>query len=255
MAKKDSIKPIYLFLGGVTIFGLAWLMPSFPLLAFIGLSPFIAIAVNNRKEKSMWTSLELVLLGLSISFFAGSIFSATQLTYSVIQAILFTIPFAGYTLVRKTFGPNVSVITLPLFWLGLEYFLLKWYPLPIIFLADILTLKPEWTSWNTSTGYLGSSLWILLCNVFIYQGVLTEKKVNWFFIVLFVLAVVGPIVYAMTLETNAITRNEMIELYSPGKDTLATEYSLAGEFVPRTAAWISVLILLFTLVKRKVTRK
>lgn len=255
MAKKNSIGPLYLFAGGTLLLSLAWLMPSFPLVIFVGLSPFIAIAVNNRKEKTMWTSLELVLAGLSISLFASSFFDLPQLTFAIVQAILFTLPFVGYTFVRKSLGPGVSIITLPLFWLALEYVLLKWYPFPITFLADSLMLKSNWTAWNGQTGYLGASLWILTCNVLLFQGLLTEKKVNWLFIVLFLLTLLGPIAYSAMTDSNGISRDSMMALYTAGESTANPEYTSRGEFIPRTAAWISVLIVLFTFVKRKTSRK
>lgn len=254
MAKKNSISTPYLFAGGTILFSLGWMMSSFPLLAFFGFTPFIAIAVNNRKEKSLWTSLELVLLGLSISFFAGSLFSFSLLVSIVAQGIFFTLSFLGYTFVRKSLGSGVSIITLCIFWLAIEYVLLKWSPFPINFLADLFYLKPEWTAWNTSTGYLGASLWVLTTNTLLYQAVLTERKVNWIFVVLFLIAVVAPIVYSYIIEINPISREQMIQLYaSPPNET--SEYTLKGEFIPRTAAWVSVLILLFTLVKRKTTKK
>ncbi|MEQ8423870.1 MAG: hypothetical protein RIA63_04110, partial [Cyclobacteriaceae bacterium] len=200
MAKKNSITTLILFIGGTILFGLSWLMPSFPLLAFIGFAPFVAIAVNNRKEKSMWSSLELVLAGLSLSFFAARFFDFDQLTFVILQAILFTLTFLGYTFVRKSLGQKVSVITLPLFWLAMEYILLKWYPLPVLFLADLFTLKPQWIRWTSFTGYLGASLWILASNILLYLAVLTEKKVNWLFIILFFLSVVGPIGYSYAID-------------------------------------------------------
>ncbi|MEP2670615.1 MAG: hypothetical protein ABJH04_16550 [Cyclobacteriaceae bacterium] len=244
----------YLFAGGTILFSLAWMMPSFPLLAFIGFAPFIAIAVNNRKEKSVWTSLELVLLGLSISFFAGSLFSFHLLVPILAQAIIFTLSFLGYTFVRKNLGPGVSTITLSIFWLTTEYVLLKWSPFPINFLADLFYLKPEWTAWNSSTGYLGASLWVLMANTLLYLAVLTEKKVNWIFVVLFLIAVVAPMTYSYTIDSDAISREQMIQLYSLPPDE-TSGYTLKGEFIPRTTAWVSVLILLFTLVKRKTTKK
>ncbi|MEQ8362542.1 MAG: hypothetical protein RH948_06695 [Cyclobacteriaceae bacterium] len=254
MAKKNSIGTPYLFIGGTILFSLAWMMPSFPLLAFIGFAPFIAIAVNNRKEKSMWSSLELVLLGLSISLFAGSLFSFDLLVSILAQAILFTISFLGYTFVRKSLGPGVSIITLSVFWLTVEYVLLKWSPFPVNFLADLFYLKPEWTSWNISTGYLGASLWVLMSNTLLYQAVLTEKKVNWTFVVLFAISVAGPITYSYMLSEETTSREQMMQLYSslPSTDS---DYSFKGEFIPRTAAWVSVLILLFTLVKRKTSKR
>ncbi len=229
-------------------------MPSFPLLAFAGLSPFIAIAANNRAEKSLWTSLELVLLGLSFAFFASTVFTLDQLSHSIAQAILFTLPFLGYTFVRKTLGHKVSIITIPIFWLALEYVFLKWYPFPSIFLADILAAKSGWTLWNAETGYLGSSLWILICNTLLFQAILTEKKVNWFLIALFVMSVIGPILYAYSVHSIPITRDEMLQLYSGGHAS-NTNYATKGEFIPRTAAWISVLILLFAAVKNKTSRR
>lgn len=236
------------------MFSLAWMMPSFPLLAFIGFAPFIAIAVNNRKEKSIWSSLELVLLGLSIAFFAGSLFEFSLLTSILAQAILYTLAFLGYTFVRKNLGSGVSIITLPIFWLAIEYFLLKWFPFPVNFLADLFLLKTEWTRWNSATGYLGASLWVLTSNTLLYQAVLTEKKVNQVFVVLFFLVVAGPILYSYTLSDDFISREEMLRLYTLPTHDLSN-YSLRGEFIPRTAAWVSVLILLFTFVKRKTTKK
>jgi hypothetical protein len=165
------------------------------------------------------------------------------------------LPFIGYTFTRKSLGASVSIITLVLFWLALEYLLLKWSPFPILYLADLLALKPTWTSWNASTGYLGSSLWILACNTFLYLAILTEKKVNWIYVALFVISLVGPIAYTYTIDSTGITKYDMIQLYASDNETTSSGYGLRGEFITRTSAWISLLILLFTLVKRKTTRK
>jgi apolipoprotein N-acyltransferase len=255
MAKKHKIPTLALFIAGSIILSLAWLMPSFPLLAFFGIAPFIAIAVNNRKEKSMWTSLELVLLGLTIAFFSATMFNDIILAYTIALAIAFTMPFLGYTFVRKTLGPGASIITIGLFWLAIEYLLLKWDPDSSIFLADLLSLKQEWVRWNSKTGYLGASLWILISNTLLFQAVLTEKKINWVFLVLFILSIAGPIAYSLALKTDSVTRDQMAQLYSANNMDVFSNYSTTGELIPRTSAWISVLILLFTLVKRKTARK
>lgn len=146
MAKKHRIPTLALFGAGTILLSLAWLMPSFPLLAFFGLAPFIAIAANNRKEKTMWTSLELVLLGLTIAFFSVSIFNSISPAFTIALAMIYTLAFVGFTFVRKTLGPGVSVITIGLFWLAVEYLLLKWNPQSSIFLADLLSLKQDWLS-------------------------------------------------------------------------------------------------------------
>lgn len=254
MAKKNSIPTLALFTAGTILLSLAWLMPSFPLLAFVGLSPFIAIAVNNRKEKTIWTSLELILLGLTISFFMDTLFNKTEPAYLIGQAIIFTMAFLGYTFVRKNLGPGVSLITIALFWLAIEYLLLKWNPASSIYIADLLQLKQEWVRWNSKTGYLGTSLWILTTNILVFQAVLTEHKTKWLFVVLFVLSVAIPMAYSYMLDSDSITKDQMVRLYQSNGMDLNNSYKASGELIPRTSAWISVLILLFTFVKRKTNR-
>ena len=255
MAKKNRIPTLALLASGTILFSLTWLMPSFPLLAFIGLAPFIAIAVNNRKEKSIWTSLELILLGLTISFFMATLFNHAEPAYLIGQAIVFTMAFLGYNFVCKNLGPGVSLLTIALFWLAIEYLLLKWNPASSIYLADALQLKQEWVRWNGKTGYLGASLWILITNILVFQAVLTENKTNWLFVVLFVLSMAIPMIYSYSLNTDSITKDQMMLLYQSNGNDLGDPYNATGELIPRTSAWISVLILLFTFVKRKTNRK
>ncbi|MEQ8424472.1 MAG: hypothetical protein RIA63_07165, partial [Cyclobacteriaceae bacterium] len=52
-----------------------------------------------------------------------------------------------------------------------------------------------------------------------------------------------------------IVREEMMQLYSGGSNDQLSSYHKNGEIIPRTAAWISVLILLFTFVKTKTTKR
>lgn len=252
MAKKNRIPTLYLFSGGTVLFSLAWLMPLFPLLAFVGLAPFFAIAVNNRAEKSLWSSMELILLGLSISFWAIDQFSLDSLTNSIVSGILFTLPFLGYTFVRENLGAKSSIIVIIFFWLAIEYITLKIYP--IHFLADLLILKSEWSKWTAQTGYLGISLWILSTNALLFKALLTEQKTNWILFVLFVAMITGPFVLSHASEASPITKQDMLAVYLDS-ETGEAGYKSYAEWIARTSAWISVLIVLFTLVKQKTKRK
>lgn len=252
MAKKNRIPTLYLFSGGTVLFSLAWLMPSFPLLAFVGFAPFFAIAVNNRAEKSLWTSMELILLGLSISFWAIGQFSLDSLTTSIVSGILFTLPFLGYSFARENLGAKASLIVIILFWLAIEYLTLKIYPAH--FLADLFILKPEWSKWTAHTGYLGISLWILSANALLFKALLTEEKINWLLFILFLAVVIGPFALSQVSETSPITRQTMLAVYS-NSGTGGAGYKSYAEWIARTSAWISVLTVLFTFVKQKTKRK
>lgn len=254
MAKKNKIPTLYLFIGGTLLFSLAWLMPSFPLLTFIGLAPFMAIVANNPRENSLWNYLELVLLGFAISFFCAIFFDPAHLIKAIILSILLTTPFLGYAFARNVLGEKASLITLILYWLTIEYILLFLYPTHAIFLADIMNLKSEWLRWTAVTGYLGTTLWILCCNYLFYKALLTNDKASWIFIVLFLLVLITPIGYSYSSDWSPITREQMLAAYV-GPTVVDEGYPQKGEFIPRTATWISVLILLFTFVKKKTNRK
>jgi hypothetical protein len=133
--------------------------------------------------------------------------------------------------------------------MGTEYLLLK---LMIeknpVFLADILASKPMWTRWNIYTGYTGTSLWILLTNLLFYQVFFKEQKINWLFLIFGVTMVLAPIIYSLNISSQALTRDDVVSLYAM-PEANRSNYSQHGELISRTGAWVSVLIIIFTLLK------
>ena len=61
--------------------------------------------------------------------------------------------------------------------------------------------------------------------------------------------------FSYATELSAISRENMMNLYSNASTKQETVYLKRGEFVPRTAAWVSVLIIIFALVKNKTKKK
>jgi hypothetical protein len=55
------------------------------------------------------------------------------------------------------------------------------------------------------------------------------------------------------MHSNALILKDMIDLYT-GAEVNNREYTSIGELIPRTAVWISVLIIIFTFVKAKTTK-
>lgn len=227
-------------------------MKSFPLLIFAGLAPFFAIADEGKDNERFWNLSELILGGLSISLFAAHLFEVKFLVVSISQAIALTLAFVGYSFAYQSLGSRLGKFTIIIFWLGIEYVLVKLpYRNTVLFLADALQLQSDWQSWNQYTGYLGSSLWILIVNLFLYLALLKGDKINWFHFALAILLLAGPISFSYFNEGNALTRVEMNDLYGGNITTLDKEYVEHGELIPRTAAWVTVLILLLSLIKSK----
>ncbi len=244
----------WLFISSSALLSAGWFMKPFPVFMFIGLAPLFAIVDRTIDSQHFWEKSEMILLSLVVFFFSAFLFDSSSIVNVLVLAIIFTLPFLGFAYIYKNLGPRTGKFIIIILWLGIEYALVKiqWTD-QIIFLADALQIKNNWLRWNNETGYLGASAWILLANWIFYAGTL-RNGLNWFLIFLALAVVTGPIVYSLMLDAKPILRTEMIELY---RDNSVADvgYSAKGELVTRTCAWLSLLIVLFAVVKSRVTKK
>jgi apolipoprotein N-acyltransferase len=256
MAKKNNttLKPWLLFLISAALLSAGWLVKSFPISIFFGIAPLFAIADQAKEGDDFWVHIEFILLALVVCFFSATTFNSSYLIVALLHAILFALAFLSYSFSYQSLGSRLGKFTIIFFWLALEYLLLK---LPwgekSIFLADAVYLKTEWLGWSSRTGYLGTSLWILCTNLLVYIAIFKEK-INWYFVTLSIVCLTGPAIYSYSTSTMGISREQMISLYSIDKIEVSS-YFKRGELVARTAAWISVLILLIALVRNKTKKK
>ncbi len=252
---KTVLSPWILFTTGTLLLSAGWLMKSFPLLIFVGLAPFFAIVDQGKEGDRFWNLSELILAGLAISFFAAHLFEIKFIVVAISQSIAFTLAFVGYSFAYQNLGSRLGKFTIIIFWLGIEYILLKMpFRNQIIFLADAVQFQPTWQNWTAHTGYLGGSLWILIPNLFLYLGVWKEEKINWVWVGLTVICIAGPITFSLLTEGSLVTRLDMLNLYDGETKLLSKEYLEHGELIPRTAAWISGLVVLLSMVKNKIKK-
>ncbi len=257
MAKKSntSIAPWILFLISTALLSGGWLMKPFPLLIFFGFAMLFAIVDQVKQDDSFWTNIEFILLALFVSFFAAHGFDTRFIIIAMVQAIVFSFAFLGYTFAHQNLGERLGKFTILFFWLGLEYIALK---LPwrsnVTFLSEVFNLHTSWTRWTTFTGYLGISLWILVVNLMVYLSLL-KSGFNIYWLLAALAMLIAPVVYSYYfLLTNGINHQQMISLYG-GASGSAINYAKQGELVSRTGAWISVVIMLLALVKTQTKKK
>lgn len=255
MAKeKNKINPYALCLLACALLVAAWLMRSFPVVIFAALAPLLAISDHAAKD-NVWNKLELAGVAVAIAIWAGHLFAAGAVVYSLLQAIAVTLTFVVYAFTRQSLGARLGKLPLLLFWLALEYAFLKLQVASyVIFLADSMQLKTDWFRWTEKTGYLGVSLWILLANLAFYHALL-QNGLRLPFLLAFAVIVAAPIVYSYTLSNTAIGRSAMVTFYQGNGGPWPEFYVEKGEWIPRTSAWISVLIILFALVKNNTTKR
>jgi hypothetical protein len=254
MGEGNKINVWWLLLGGSVLLLAGWFMKPFPIFMFIGLAPFFAILDHTIESENFWENGEMILIGLAIFFFAAFQFDTSVFVKILGLAIVFTLPFLGFAYVHENLGSRTGKFIVIIFWLGFEYLLLKiQWPRQTIFLADAFQATSNWFRWNNGTGYLGVSTWVLFANWIFYAGLL-RGGVNWFLVILGLVVVAGPIGYSLSLNATPILRSDMIELYK-GNSVSVSGYNTKGELVARTCAWLSVLILLFAIVKSSITKK
>jgi apolipoprotein N-acyltransferase len=257
MAKKNNLfhSPWVLFTIATLLLSAGWLMKTFPVFIFVGFAPLFAITDQAKDHKSPWNRFELILMSLTISLFAAQLFDTQLLVFVLAQAILFTLTFVGYSFAYQSLGNRLGKFTIIFFWLAAEYILLK---LPwseqTLFLADALQLQASWLKWTYHVGYLGASLWILVINLIFYLSFFQKKEFNGYYFAAGVTLVILPIFFSYQTEATGINRSEMIVLYTQGSSE-SEKYFKQGELIARTAAWISVLIILLSLVKNQTRKK
>ncbi|NJN28969.1 MAG: hypothetical protein HC819_24940 [Cyclobacteriaceae bacterium] len=256
MAKKNKSiwSPWSLFALATVLLAAGWLMKPFPILIFVGFAPLFALLDYARDSKNPWNRFELILLALTISYFAASFFDFQLIIFVLVQSIAFTLAFVGYSFAYQNIGSRLGKFTVIFFWLGLEFVFLNipWRE-QTLFLADSLNLVPDWINWTHHTGYLGVSLWILSVNLVFYLSFFHKGTFNLYLFILAMVLIAIPIVLSYQMDTIGVNRAQMISFYASESNILQEKST--GELVARTAAWVSVLIILLSFVKNQTKKK
>lgn len=252
--RRDPINPYLLFVSATLLMAAGFLMGQFPVLIFCGLAPLFAIT-DRVEGETFWNRLELVGLSVAVGIFAAHTFAAEAIVISILEAIAITIAFAAFTFTRQQLGQRLGKLPLIFYLLSVEYISLKTgLGSSMVFFADAFKLKTAWTRWTSETGYIGISLWILLANLFLYLAVL-RQTLSIPLLLMFVIVVVAPILYSYSIDATPITRQDMLLAYSSPATKAVGEYSVNGEWIPRTATWVSALILMFVMVRTYTAKK
>ena len=253
MESGNKINVWWLFISGSVLISAGWFMKPFPVFIFIGLAPFFAILDHTIESENFWENAELVLLGMFVYFFSAFNLETPNLIKVIFLAILFTLPFLGFAFVHASLGPRTGKFIIIIFWLAIEYVILSvGWPKQSIYLADVFQSVSAWYRWDTETGYMGVSAWILLVNWILYAGTL-KGSFSWLLIILGLILIVGPTVYSILQDQKPVLREEMVELYR-NHAVSNNAYTNSGELVARTCAWLSPLILLFAFVKSRISK-
>jgi hypothetical protein len=252
-----SKRPVWLFIVTQTLLLLTFVVRDFPIFAFLAFAPMFALIDHPSALKDF----SLPFLVAMLTAFVLYTFKQTQGSMQsnvlswIIYFALLAIVFTAFIVIQRWTANRLNNFALILFILGLEYLLLKLMSdRNPVFLADLLKYKTNWTRWNIFTGYTGPTLWILVPNLLFYHAFFKNEKINWVMCVVAVLVILAPLIYSLNSSHTALAKGDVLNFYS-GRGEYHSGYSEHGELISRTGAWVSLLILIFTLVKAMTKKK
>jgi hypothetical protein len=248
--------PVRLFILTQTLLLLTFVVRDFPIFAFFAFAPMFALIDHPSALKDF--SLPFLVAMLTAFILYSFKQQNTQQSYVLSWIIYFGVlamVFTAYIFIQRWTSNRLNKFALVLFILGTEYLFLKTMTdLNPVFLSDLLKYKVAWTRWNIFTGYTGATLWILLSNLLFYHAFFKAEKINWIMCAVAFLIILGPVIYSVNSSNTALTKVDVLNFYS-GRGESYSGYSEHGELISRTGAWVSLLILIFTLIKAMTKKK
>jgi apolipoprotein N-acyltransferase len=151
----------------------AW-PPSTPTaLVFIGLVPLLWLEANTRRTAAFFCYLLFNLLtwNLATTWWVWNASPGGAVGAILANSVLMCFPWMAYRYARKKLGNLLGYATLVCCWLGWEYLHHNWdLSWPWLTLGNAFAMQPGWVNWYKYTGTTGGSIWILVCNIFIFNA-------------------------------------------------------------------------------------
>lgn len=147
-------------------------------------------------------------------------------TNSIIMALILLLS----RIVAKNTTVNLGLAAFVVFWLGFEYYHQYWdLTWPWLTLGNGFAANHQWIQWYEFTGFSGGSLWVLLCNVFLFKIVDSQKSVKELTkpIALLLLFIIVPITLSYIIYVNYEQKGALhqITIVQPNIDPYNEKFS------------------------------
>ncbi|MEJ2004337.1 MAG: hypothetical protein P8X57_05085 [Cyclobacteriaceae bacterium] len=260
---KGRTKLVILGLTSLISWILAFLLPQFPWTIVVAVAPLFAIYDHHKSRRlpfvqfGIWTVVILVLVFGILSSIKEN---WASLPLSVNYGILMSFAFFAYWLTDTYARNRLGLFTMIIYITGLEYVGLLFVPdFAFMLLGSSFSGFPSIQQWNAGTGITGVSMWIIAANIAsyhilfrddaVFKGLFRWRTLLASGILLMIPALISVWFYneAVVLEPVVI-RDAFDEIWSE------KNFASAGEITGRTCAWVSVFIVLYGLVQRKIVK-
>jgi hypothetical protein len=181
-----------------------------------------------------------------------------SLPLSINFGIFLSFAFFAFWLTDTYARNRLGLFTVLLFYAGFEYISLLFVPeYAHMLMGASLENYPDLQRWNPGTGLTGVSIWILAFNiglyyVFFHNNAIFRGIIRWRSLIAVLILTVLPAMISIWFYSDQIplTAGQVQQQFTGVLNS--RNFAEAGEIAGRTCAWISVFIILYALVKRKV---
>ena len=181
-----SFNNYYLLLSSLTGVLLAIGFPTSPftLVMFIGFVPLLIVEQliseeregPNKKRVFGYSYNAFVIWNILTTYWVGNTAYIGGVVAILVNALFMSVPIILFHQTKKYLDRNLAYAAFIANWLAWEYLHLNWeISWPWLTLGNSFAQYPSWVQWYEFTGVFGGSLWILLLNVLIFNGLIAKS--------------------------------------------------------------------------------
>lgn len=213
----------------------AWPTYGFPLLLFFAFVPLLWAEHQLRIAKA---STLKIFAAAYLSFVLWNALTTWWLYYAssfgmwfavLVNALLMSFLFLIYHQAAKRIDAKFSLLLWVCLWLAFEEFHLEWeFSWPWLNLGHAFATYPKWIQWYEYTGAFGGSLWVLVCNAWLfYQLTKTNFSLKKTTTLYWAMGILIPIGLSLAIYYQYESKGAMKEviLLQPNVDPYTEKYN------------------------------
>lgn len=229
-------------------------------------APLLAVSDSIARDR-------VAIIFLLVTFGLWIVIIAFQLGLEPVEALFAfsanSILVLSYFAVSRYMNISVSLFAFILFGVSFDFINLDLQLVnDHLILADFFA-GTNWTQWYSFTGILGGSFWILIVNTIVFftffrNNPIPKNKWRWRSIILILIVIIVPIIFSKNylsgfeypplgnLNSGDIAMRWAGLLAAENPDNGVTSlWSMYGEYLGRTAVWLSLFLILSFFVRMK----
>lgn len=228
-----------------------------PIVLILAIALLLAISKVNEQIKIKHFDF-LILVVLIISQLVIAITKSESWLVGGSVALMMWLTFVLFSFTDKHAKNKLGVFTIIVYWLAAEYLLLLAFPSSAHFLLGAGFDAYSNVDWSGYTGLTGISSWILWGNCLFYYALFYGENnilVGKLRPLSLTYAIVGALLPLLVIsffdyESSKVTAGTVEQFYR-GIPVSIEPYAKDGEVFARSIGWVSALIGIYALVKRK----